>query len=705
MKEDYGVTLPTSRSAQPWVSLESWLLLLVGIIWFFTCISMSFSQTERRFTLQTMTLSIAGIAAIAVVIHYLKIEVPFWRSVWRVNYYGPFPNRNNFSGLLSIGAVLALAIATDAYRRKALSWIYFLLGLCFIFFALLLNTSRMGVILFFGGISSWMYFSTIEKRSMQRLAVGTSILLLLASFFFLFGQHIIARFTQNVDLITTITSDARGRIFKDAYTVFAKQPFLGVGLANFEPIFAFSKTARMSHLITRELHPENDWLWFAVEAGLPAFLAALITFFALIRNFKSSHEERKRSSRKDLRLRNACAISIGILAIQGLVDTPLHTIGLATLGALMAGLALNPKRAVAVTDRISPLFSRALGVVCLAIGFLWLAVAAGRPVIPGTAAAKLYANQAQALSLQGDNAAALAVMNKAIAIHPLQWNYYFDRAQIKLRHGFPAQDALDDFSITRFLEPNNADLCLREMEIWLAYSPSLAIPAVREAMHRDRNAAYAYYQTIINYLYHHPELREAVRNLATDPKLRLLYLTSATGDDFKSALNELLASSSTLDVFTDKEKLQLFRLWYAQGDKTELITKLESNTIWRKIGWPVLAEHHASKGDFENACQLALTSLNPPAFASNRRADLKELERSFLHNMTDVVRGLELYEMQKVQGQLDAALTTLRQLAELPNFPVQIHYERAYILYRKKEYTKAWEALTVYMSKADVLSA
>ncbi|CAN5772093.1 hypothetical protein BH11VER1_BH11VER1_10620 [soil metagenome] len=704
MRDDYGVPLPSTHSAQPWVSFENWLLVLVGIVWFFICLGAGFSTGRRRFLLQSMVVAIALVSITTIVVHYLKIEVPFWRSIWRVNYYGPFPNRNNFSGVLAIGSVLSMATAFDAYRRKRFSWIFFALAMIPIFSALLLNTSRMGVFMFFGGISVWMLTATMDKRSIQRFAICVSVLLVLVSFFILYGQNILDRFTGNRGILSTLANDGRLHIFGDAFTVLSKNPVWGVGLGNFEPLFAFSKTPGTGYLITRALHPENDWLWFAVETGIPAITAAFIAFLLLMKSFKSTHVERKTSSQKDLRLRQAGAISVGLLAIQGLVDTPLHTIGLTTLGALMAGIALNPKRAVSVTGSLSPFLSRALGVVCIVIGASWIAVAMGKPVIPGTAAGKLYASEAMALSIKGDNAGALDTMNKALAMQPLQWNYYFDRAQIKLRLGLPFQEALNDFAITRFLEPNHADLCIREMEIWLSYAPTLSIPAVREAMRRDRNVAYSYYQTINNYLYAHPELRPAVRDLATDPKLKLIYLSGATGNDFQQVLQDLLNNFPTLQCFTADEKLRLFKLWYANGDKTSLIAKLESSLEWLKVGWPVLAGHHAVNSEFEKACQIALKNLRPPEFITLRKADLAELERSFLHNTTDLVRGLELYQMQKAKGLWDPALLTLRQLAELPNFPHQIHYEQSYILYRKNEYAKAWESMSLYLAKADVLS-
>lgn len=705
LQQDYRVPLSSTVSAQPWVSLESWMFLLTGLAWLIACLGSGFSEGDRRRLLQWTTVAISFIAVIVIVLHYLKVEVPFWRSEWRTTrYFGPFPNRNNFSGLLGIGAVLALATALDAYRRNRLSWLLFGLALTPVFLAVLLNTSRMGIILFFLGVSSWMFIATIDKRSIQRMAVGSALLMLLAAFFILFGQHIISRFTQNTNFLTTISGDGRVQIFSDTFALLATYPWLGVGLGHFESIFVFFKTHIPGDVLTRSKHPENDWLWFAAETGLPALFFTLAAFAALLAKFKSSHVERRTSSRKDRRLRNACAISVGLLAIQGLVDTPLHSIGLTTLGALMAGLALNPRRTVAITGRTLPMLCRALGVVCLFIGFIWLTVAAGKPLIPGTSAAKFYAQQSQSLMLQGDHAAALDVLNKAVAIRPLQWSYYFDRAQLKLRLGYSFQEALNDFSITRFLEPNHAALCIREMEIWMQFSPPMAMPAAREAMRRDPNAAYSYYQSIISHLVAHPELRPAVRDLATNAKLKYIYLSSAIERDFQDTLHELLADYPSLECFTAKEKLEVFRWWYARGNREELIARLESNVEWRQVGWPVLAAHYAAKAEFEKAVQMAFKNLRPPVFASTRKLELPDLERSFLHNTTDVVRGLELYEAQKGKGLLDPALSTLRQIAALPKFPDHVHYEIALILYRKKEYAKAWEALNLYMSKVEVLS-
>src|SRR6185436_14913869 len=101
----------------------------------------------------------------------------FWQREWKLLYFGPFPNRNNFGGLLAMGAVLAFAATYDSYRRRSPWWPAYALTLLPIVGAVLLNTSRAGLALLFLGLVAWMGFASFSRRSAQRIAVAVALLL------------------------------------------------------------------------------------------------------------------------------------------------------------------------------------------------------------------------------------------------------------------------------------------------------------------------------------------------------------------------------------------------------------------------------------------------------------------------------------------------------------------------------------------------
>lgn len=699
LRDAFGVVMPGTQSPQPWITFQGVLMLAVGTLWLSVCITRGFDEPERRTLMQGLALGIAGIAIASLIVHYGDYEVIFWQGTERIDYYGPFTNRNNFSGLLAAGAVLAFACTYDAYHRKRWSWPVFALAILPMFGAILANTSRTGVVLFFAGIGMWMMSGTHAARSAKRFAVSTSLLLILATVFLIYGQRILERFTGSAGLVSTLSSDGRVRIFQQSLALIPQSPFIGVGLGNFEPVYALHKQPLSEGMITRTTHPESDWLWLGIEGGLLALATAFAAGYFIWRGF-GRWKKSDGSGRRDRRLRAAAGIGVALLVFQGFVDTPLHTLGLATFGALLAGLAWHPARRLAADVSVPILRYTASG-ICLLCGLTWMAVGSGEALLPGTFSARMQMESAKAHSSAGSQADALEALNKVIATQPMKWDAYYIRAAVSLQLGRPHQQVMEDFARARALEPNSPAFCMQEAAIWLEHAPLQALPALREAIRRDPRNAADYYRQLADNIHRFPDLREPLRSMAEDPKLRLVYLERASGRDFQEALRELLDRHPSLENFTPPQKLSLFEFWYARGDRNQLIRELQHNPTWSVSGWIVLGRHWAAEGRFREACELALKHMRQPSLpSSNAGRDLGQLTRGFLQNPNDSLRGLALYQEQRQQG-LDAeAFATLRDVTHIPNTPISALYEYAVRLIEKGDYSRAWDALLAYRTRS-----
>lgn len=241
---------------------------------------------------------------------------------------------------------------------------------------------------------------------------------------------------------------------------------------------------------------------------------------------------------------------------------------------------------------------------------------------------------------------------------------------------------------------------MQEAMIWLDHSPPLAVPALREAMRRDPGNAAGNYRRMLAQLGLHPELRVPLRHLATDANLRLAYLESASGGDFQEGLQELLDHHPSLENFTPGQKLALFELWYGRGERGTLLRELKNNAVWRTDGWIVLARDYAAAGNFEEACKLAfqyLREANLPDLPGTK--DVGQLNRQFLSNPNDPLRGLALYKAQRLENQRSDALRTLREVVRLPNAPAAAQLEYASRLAEQGDYSRAWEAIQAYRKR------
>jgi len=681
LASDFGVNTPELITPQPWVTLESWVLVMVGLAWLWTCFGRGFKEAERRWLVRMLTMMVALLGLLAVIFAAKGISVPFWTGDWQVPYFGPFPNRNNFSGFVAMGAVLAFASAYDAWRRRSTFWLVSAICVVCIIWALVSNTSRAGVLLFFVGVVAWMSFASFSRRSARRMGLSVAVVILLVSVFLLFGRSILERMHGAGGLVETLSNDNRIQIARDTLQLIGQSHWLGVGLGNFEP--AFNLVTSFSDHISRPAHPESDWLWLASECGLPVlalFLLALLCWLLHTGPWNRSSKE-ARSGQKDRRLRNACAIAVMMIAAHGLADVPGHSVGVPITMILVGALALRPRRLAtfAPTPLLNTILRFSAAAFCLLAAWMWFSVSLQRPLIPGDSVARQLAREGDKLAQQGDLAGAYEDFSRAIAIKPLQWNYYYRRAMVELPLGMPVQEALDDFNRERYLEPHNSLNCFYEANYWFDYQPAYAIPALRESMARNKERALEYYSSALGRLYDHPEVRGQMFGLASDAKLKLAYLSTATKDDFTRGLDSLLEQDPKLDTLTPEERLTLFRLWYERGDRARLLHMMDSDALWRMDGWPVLAADRAAKGDFQGAYQLALESVKAPADRLvGRGGDVSQLRREFLLHPTDAAAGMELYEAEKSKALLDDALFTLGKVSQLPEAPKRIPYELSF---------------------------
>ncbi|WP_170157041.1 O-antigen ligase family protein [Roseimicrobium gellanilyticum] len=701
LETEHGIALGGLVTPQPWITFEGWVALVLGIIWLIYCLGQNFKRQEIRVAIQFFALVIAILAVIAIGLFWFKREIPLWRGEWaQFAYFGPFPNRNHFGGLVAIGAVLGFAATFDAFQRKnPVMGCLYALGVVPMFVAMLLNTSRMGVLLFFAGLGLWMALANSKKYTRAWIAVALSILLILASGFIIFGSRILDRFhIGDGSIANIISSEGRIGIYLDTLRMINLSPWAGVGLGNFDPVFSMTRESIDTE--SRAIHPESDWLWLASEAGVPCILSSLVA--AIILTFAyGPWGSRRIASSRGRRLGVTVGVAALIYPAQSLVDTPLHGIGPATFTALLIGLAGNRRLPdVEPTAKKTSALWPGLGIAICALGAsLLVASLTGSAITPQEKFDQL-ANDAAFLKRSGDRAAALQTWNKAASIKPLQWNLYFERASLKLELGYSSQEALADFSRARYLEQTFGRMCMREAELWFLYDPPYGIPALREAILRDSTRAYGFYHWGITQMTTHPEVRQAMRSLATTPGLQFLYLSASTGTEFDSALKEFLVKHPTLEGLKPADRLRLFQLWYERGDPAEVLQRLEDNAEWRRDGWPVVAEHRAKQGDFEGAYTLAHVHLPKPSLRPlSGDQPTETLRRLFLLNPQDPLAGLELYWAQKAAGDFKGAQATLREVSVLKQVPPGVFWELAEVLAETGDYLHAWSALQEYARK------
>src|SRR5205814_3505281 len=304
-----------------------------------------------------------------------------------------------------------------------------------------------------------------------RISLAVSSLLLLVSALLIAGGPTLDRFHLQKFAGSDFPSDFRWLIFQDTWQLIRSSPWVGLGLGNFESIFAIFRDA--SHGNTRSLHPESDWLWVWSELGWVAIPLIVLGAVLLIRRVAPLQVGTNQ------RFRLATLIGAVMFALHGLIDVSGHRVGTAYFAMFLLGLSLHRPTQLQLSKTI-PWTFRLLGVALVMIGLSWTIAWRSMAMLPGAVGLD-NAKQLAIIASRGLNfAEAINLTTRALNWAPLDWELYYLRATAEVGQHEPAQKALDDFRRARFLEPNSDSVPLQEGFVWLRVRPDLALVAWRE---------------------------------------------------------------------------------------------------------------------------------------------------------------------------------------------------------------------------------
>jgi O-antigen ligase/tetratricopeptide (TPR) repeat protein len=675
---EFPVELAPTVSPQPWLSFHSFCLLFAGLALALYMVAHSWTKSERHRAFRVYATGIAILAAVAIASTASGYKVPFWPKVLNSSlFFGFFPNRNQTANVLALAGIISTALAFDSFkRRRVVAWFWTAAVMAF---------SRAGILLFFGGIASWVLFSAGHTTSRKGAALGVAGLALALTGFFLFGGKTFERFQGGKE---EPTADYRTYIQPDALKLSLTKPWIGQGLGNFQPVFAMARAISADE--NRALHPESDWLWAAVEMGWPAALLLASAFFLWLKQCLPFSEGSDRS------LRSAAAVCGIAFALHAFVDVSGHRPGSAWPALFLAGFALHPGRRIEERRLVAPVF-RLLGLVLVGIGAWWVATLRSDEIgrkapTPGTVARLMEKMDAEIA--RGSRRSVFVTLDEILRIRPLDADIYFQRGVLRAARE-KYWGALRDFQTARFLEPNWVELCRTEGKVWMSANQlAPAQDAWLEAMRRAGKKAPSLFEGLLYESRSHSAMRAILGEIAqANPEYLLLFLQQADRLECELKIGQLLDSDPKLESLSSEQRRRLFATWFQRGDRPMLISKLLAEPTWTGDGWPWLARAYADGKDFERAYATARKfgkSAKVPALAPNK--SLADLERAFHFRPDDFQLGLEFFSAQRAAGQIAESLGTLAELQKIPGHPAYLAFLEADIRAERGEWEAAWTA-------------
>lgn len=358
--EQLGLRMGDRVSAQPGISLEFWLELVVAVIGAWYVMGHRISDRPQL----TLALLIAvGIAIYGVVSMLAYGAKPAWS--WDPKpTFGIYGNRNHTATVLVMGALTSLGVIMESIRAKrggtggaaALSLTICLWGL------LGYSVSRAGVLLLGLGVVCWI--AGLGRRYLSGKALITCLVFLAAvgGIFWFADSKAKQRVQKQLELIQAKAEaagdqgdgsadsdlpasaksveddmanqplDFRLLIYKDTLRMLKDGPWPGIGLGQF--VYVFPQYRHDSIHKSRCWHPESNWLLLAAEAGWPV---AVITASGVAALFWVAFRSARRRHH-GWALASGTLLAALAVPLHGLVDVPAYHVGIAWTALVLVAM-------------------------------------------------------------------------------------------------------------------------------------------------------------------------------------------------------------------------------------------------------------------------------------------------------------------------------------------------------------------------------
>jgi len=274
------------------------------------------------------------ISVFGIVQKYSYKERVYWFDlpVAGIAPFGPFINRNNFSGYINMIIPLALgAFLSDAsLSKKAIygisAWIMVL--------ALFLSSSRAGLLIFISVLLCMIVLSRMKEslKKRTRLLLVSFSLIFLFSFFHIDFKELWTRVTH-IFTNEMLVVFGHGYSWRDILRICRDFPLFGTGLGTFGNISTMYKTTSVQVIFT---YAHNDYFQLLSETGLAGFFCVSAAFILYSKKLIAAWLERRNIYAVAMVAGGICSI-FGML-VYSLLDFNLHIPATALLFFVIMGL-------------------------------------------------------------------------------------------------------------------------------------------------------------------------------------------------------------------------------------------------------------------------------------------------------------------------------------------------------------------------------
>lgn len=682
--DSLGIEFPAALSVQPWSSLEAYLCVLAGVVWFYAAMQwqVNYGGYRRLFCGLSVLLSIwAG-----------WLVVQHQSGSYELGMDGPavphlFGEGIELSAIFALGGIATFAYAAEGFRHRLAMPLFGLPATLLCFAALYLADARDALTVYYLGICLWLIWSLLAGSVPRLLCWGLSAVLLVVGLVIWVNDGSVG--TLKIDPQAAAKVDAH--LFGDTIDMVVDAPISGLGLGTFSSVFPQYRDAATDH--GSIAHPGSDLLLLAAESGLltVGFLALALWFY--VRRWHGLNQGGSAVYRL-IAMVSALAF-FGLCLVNGVAHHP----GSLYFGLLFAALAL-PRRH-RQDSRIPPLAWRIAGACLLLFGLIWMMAGSfGWPFHSATQYARLHSN-VKSPAVERGHEEVLDFVEKWVHLRPLDWQAYSERAKLKLRlSNENAAEATADFERARFVEPVLGRVTFEEGIAWLDKDAERVIGAWEATLDRELEDAEA---TFIQMLTAAEGTSNVLNGLArlseASPDYRSILLARLKGEPFMRELRIELEKEPGLAHFGEEQRSRIVETWIEHGDFGSARDFVEAYADSLRRAWWLQSLIYKNEADFRLAVDSIRSQLTPPEIAESaiEEASLARVSRQFTIQPSNFSKGFALLATHLEGEDYGQALSVIDRMLAVSETDSSLHYWKAESLYQMSDYIDSWFAFEQYL--------
>ncbi len=690
--EVYGIDLPSTLTVHPWISVESIVVFLGAVSWFYVATSWEINGTGRRYFCFTLSLLSAALAGACIWGNYHELTNFQLADASDSGFFASSVQQGSF---FALSGVIGFGFALEGLRSRKLMHLVGVFSFVFCLLALLMSGAVAGFLLLYFGACSWFLYRLRSKSLSARTKMSFTVLLL--------GTSLVVFFSK--DAATSVANyfvadDAVGitrmvSVFTDTVEMFLDAPLLGHGAGTFEAIFPqYSSESSDVGMVERA---GSDLMAIFAEVGLVGvvFLAiALLGYFKRCRHL---------SLGKGGAFRIFAFVAVLMFLAHSLIDTPGHFSGTAYFALLIAAFAL-PRVDGERQARIKPIFGRLVGVVLVLFGGAWMLAAWTEAPFYSKQAVAHYEETAVKHAEAVDYLSAISSVESLLSWNPMNWRAHHLHAKYLLLSNQDRELVSNVFKRASAVAPSLSAVRVAEGYAWLPIDLRRAGAAYTAGF--ERGGQVDAFKQLLDASEEDIRLRRLIPELSSlDAQYRVLALLSFEGVQFLDEIEHEFLVDSSLGQLNRIQRFQIVRQWITFGDLAVIDDYFDKYESGLKNSWWLKSLILKERASFNQAVDLLLKHIPPPALPEVEMdtAALVRLTREYTVTPSDRAKGIALISVLMRQKKFEDALGVTDTLIEAGQPPMQIYYWRGLILSELRDTIESWYALQDYLKQKDGL--